>query len=145
MMGPKHIHNLARKIPLGPKGWEQFYLLQCCTLQARCDRASPPGLAPRSSLQGPHSCGLCLPAWNQDGGDLAPKACELQACGGSGNPDDFWITFAIFLPFLKDSSCPQLSNSVTQSCKIQEVWQPCFVLSHLLWPPYFKLAVSLLL
>ena len=56
---------------------------------------------------------------------------------GVGSLDDLWIIFGVLLPF------PFLEKY--SQCKIQDVWQPSFILSHFLCPLLLQLTVPLLI
>lgn len=47
--------------------------------------------------------------------------------GGSPDDDDLWLAFGSFF----SSWRTEYSEARVSSCKIQEVWQPSFILSHL--------------
>lgn len=66
-----------------------------------------------------------------------PQGLCTGPVAGVGRPDDLRIIFGVLLPF------PFLETY--SRSKIQDVWQPFFILSHFLCPLLLQLAVPLLI
>lgn len=150
-MDCKQIQTWTGKIPLDFKAQEQISLAQCFVLWAHPHggqafsalESSLTHLSPRKqthTLWHSHADAWLDEIWRY--GHI-PWACAFEPKGEVTALLTSDLPLGYSCLFLKDKTCLQLDSSIGPFCRIPEVQQPSFILSHLC-PLQSKLAAFLL-
>lgn len=119
MMSPKPVQNLAKQIPLDLKVWHESFLVWYSAFQVHWDGSITSQLSR-----------FCLPlrlCWEVSHPRFWQRQLWLKM-----KQDPWWrlISFQGHFSLLKNSLCLQQKSRI-QACRIQEVYQPSFILSCL--------------